>query len=31
LPRDCRRGVVDGQAVIFRTGSQRIIDVTVLF
>ena len=31
LPRDCRRGVVDGHAVIYRTGSQRIIDVTVLF
>ena len=31
LPRDCRRGVVDGHAVIYRTGSQRVIDVTVLF
>src|SRR5262245_42075854 len=31
MPRDCRRGVVDGHAVIYRTGSQRIIDVTVLF
>ena len=31
LPRDCRRGVVDGHAVIYRTGSQRIIDLTVLF
>jgi hypothetical protein len=31
MPRDCRRGVVDGHAVIYRTGSERIIDVTVLF
>ena len=31
LPTDCGRGVIDGHAVIYRTGSQRIIDVTVLF
>jgi hypothetical protein len=31
MPSDCGRGVIDGHAVIYRTGSQRIIDVTVLF
>jgi hypothetical protein len=31
MPRDCRRGVVDGHAVIYRTGSERVIDVTVVF
>ena len=31
LPRDCRRGVVDGHAVIYRTGSERVVDVAVLF
>jgi hypothetical protein len=31
MPRDCRRGVVDGHAVIYRTGSERVIDVAVLF
>jgi hypothetical protein len=31
MPSDCGRGVIDGHAVIYRTGSQRVIDVTVLF
>lgn len=31
MPRDCRRGVVDGHAVIYRTGSETVIDVAVLF
>ena len=31
MPRDCRRGVVEGHAVIYRTGSERVIDVVVLF
>jgi hypothetical protein len=31
MPRDCRRGVVDGHAVIYRTGSERVIDIAVLF
>ena len=31
MPRDCRRGVVEGHAVIYRTGSERVIDVAVLF
>ncbi len=31
MPSDCGRGVIDGHAVIYRTASQRIIDVTVLF
>jgi hypothetical protein len=31
MPRDCRRGVVDGHAIIYRTGSERVIDVAVLF
>jgi hypothetical protein len=31
LPRDCRRGVVEGHAVIYRTGSEQVIDVAVLF
>jgi len=31
MPRDCRRGVVEGHAVIYRTGSERVVDVAVLF
>jgi hypothetical protein len=31
MPSDCGRGVIDGHAVIYRTASQRIVDVTVLF
>lgn len=31
MPSNCGRGVIDGHAVIYRTASQRIIDVTVLF
>jgi hypothetical protein len=31
MPRDCRRGIVEGHAVIYRTGSDRVIDVAVLF
>jgi hypothetical protein len=31
MPRDCRRGVVEGHAVIYRTGTERVIDVAVLF
>ena len=31
LPSDCARGVIDGHAVIYRVGSERVIDVTALF
>ena len=31
LPSDCARGVINGHAVIYRVGSERIIDVTALF
>ena len=31
LPSDCGRGVIDGHAVIYRTRSQTVIDVAVLF
>jgi hypothetical protein len=31
LPSDCARGVINGHAVIYRVGSERVIDVTALF
>jgi hypothetical protein len=31
LPTDCGRGVIGGHAVIYRIGSEQIIDVTALF
>jgi hypothetical protein len=31
LPSDCGRGVIGGHAVIYRIGSEQIIDVTALF
>jgi hypothetical protein len=31
LPSDCARGVIDGHAVIYRTRSERVIDVAALF
>ena len=31
MPRDYGRGVIDGHAVIFRTGPETVIDVTALF
>ena len=31
LPSDCARGVIDGNAVVNRVGTERVIDVTALF